>query len=423
MKDNIALNAFLILIFILMSAFFSASESAFTSINLIRLKSQADKGDQKAVLILKLREQFDWLLSGILIGNNIVNIGASAVATTLFLQLSPEYGGVISTIAMTILILIFSEITPKTIATEHSEGVARTFAPFLRLILLILSPFIWVLSKLTNLIVSLFKKEQEDIVSDEELFSLVDRAEQTGNLSDYERRLIRSAIAFDDMEVSGVLTPRMDIEGFSIHDDLEKIKEVVYSNNHSRLIVYDETIDDVLGFIHEKTFSRYMLNLLEEKVSLQDLIMEVIYAPPTTRISKLLTLMQGTHLHMAVIKDEYGGTVGIVTMEDVLEALVGEIWDEGDVRHDDVVQIKENIYEVVADMNLKKFMKQFGIVPDRTFESTRVSGFFIELLDRIPEKGDQITYGPVSLTVNKMVEDRVLSFLVSPINKHKKRED
>lgn len=419
-KSQLTLNVLLILFFIIVSAFFSASESAFTSLNLIKTKAEADRGNKRAQLVLKLRQQFDALLSAILIGNNIVNIGASTVATILFMQLIPEYGSLVSTIVMTLLILIFSEITPKTIATERAEKTAYQFAPALRVILILLAPFVWVLTNLTNFIVRIFKSEALDVVSDEELLSLVDEAEKTGNLSDYEHRLIRSAIAFDDMEVAGVLTPRMNIEAFDIHDDLKTIEDIIYSNNHSRLVVYDETIDDVLGYIHEKTFSRYMLGLMEKDVTLKDLIMEVIYVPPTTKISKLLTLMQGTHLHMAVIKDEYGGTIGIVTMEDVLEALVGEIWDEGDTKYDEIVQVKENIYEVVADMNLNKFFQKFGIVPDRAFESTRVSGFFLELLDRIPEKGDQVTYGAIKLTVNKMTEDRVLSFLVTPSQKTNK---
>lgn len=422
MTEGIKFQIVLIIFFLLFSAFFSASESALTSINLIKVRAKAEKGDKKAQLVLELREEFDKVLSGILIGNNIVNIGASAVATTLFLELFPEYGGIVSTIAMTVLVLVFSEITPKTVATERSENIAMLFAPALKVISTILSPLIWIFSLLTQLIVNLFAVEQPEVVSDEELFSLVDEAEKTGNLSNYEHRLIHSAIAFDDMEVAGVLTPRMDIEGFSIHDDIETIKEIVYSNNHSRLIVYNETVDDVLGFIHEKTFSRYMLDLMDEDVKLEDLIMEVIYVPPTTKISKLLNLMQREHLHLAIIKDEYGGTIGLVTMEDILESLVGEIWDEGDIREDEIIQVKENIYEVVADMNLEKFFNKFGVVPDRTFESTRVSGFFIELLDRIPEFGDHVTYGNIRLTVKKMLDDRVLSFLVTPINKNRKEK-
>ena len=320
-----------LVIMIAMSAYFSATETAFTSINRIRLKNKADNGNKRAAKTLELAEDYDKLLSTILIGNNIVNITATTVATVLCTRLFHEYGPTISTVALTIIILIFGEISPKSLAKESPEAVAMAVTPLLTLFTVILSPINFLFGLWKKLLSMVFHSEGDDGITEEELVGMVDQAETEGGLDEHESDLIRAAIEFNDLEVSEILTPRVDLIAVEENDSMEKAASLFVESGYSRLPVYSETIDNIIGVIHEKDFNaaRY-----RGETMLSDLKAPVTYTTVTTKISELLRVLQTRKAHMAVVVDEYGGTVGIVTLEDILEELVGEIWDE----HDEVIE-------------------------------------------------------------------------------------
>ncbi|WP_028273571.1 HlyC/CorC family transporter [Atopococcus tabaci] len=399
---------------ILLSAYFSSAETAFTSANRIRLRTEADKGDKRAKQVLELSEDYDSLLSTILIGNNIVNIASSSIATLFFVSFFPTYGPAVATVVMTIAVLIFGEITPKIIARERSEDLSKLSAPFLRLLVVVLKPLTWLFGKWTSLITRYFKSTKSNLISEEELLSLVEEAELGGGLENHDHQLIRSAIEFNDLEVSSILTPRVDVIAADIDDSDEAIRKIFYEHNYSRILMYDDSIDNIYGFLHEKDFNRYMQKKMESEAELPilDCVKEIMFIPPVMKLTKVLKDMQQKKMHMAVVTDEYGGTIGIVTMEDVLEELVGEIWDESDIIEEEIVPLEDQSYQILGTTSLEKLFQLYSIDNDDVFISNSVSGFVIEQLGRVPEEGDTFTYENMTVTVVYVRNRRVLQVRV-----------
>lgn len=409
----------MLILLLLISGYFSSSETAFTSANRIRLNNEAENGDKRAARTLKLAERFDSVLSTILIGNNLANIAMTAIATTLFISWFPTYGSTLSTVVMTITVLIFGEITPKSIAKEKSEAFAKFATPTIQFLMTLLKPAIWFFDRWKIMLDRVFQFENQDTISEDELLSMVEEAGSGGSLEDHERRLVRSAIEFDDLEVSTILTPRVDVVGVSMDEKDETIEELFYTYNFSRLIIFDDTIDQVIGVLHEKDFNRYLKAKQRsgQEKSLLTVVKEVIFVPPIVNLSQLLRIMQREKTHMAIVTDEHGGTIGIATMEDVLEELVGEIWDESDVIEEEIKEISEGTsYKVKGTANLDKIFDIFGLKSEDDFLSNTISGFVIEKLGRVPEEGDTFEYENVKVTVTQVRKRRVLEVELDYIN-------
>ena len=396
-----------LVLLVIVSAYFSATETAFSSLNKIRLRNMADDGNRKAEATLRLAEDFDRLLSTLLVGNNIVNITAATLGTLFFTKLSPEYGATISTVVLTLVILTFGEISPKTIAKEHAEAWAMVSTPFLRVLSTVLRPLTILFSLLQKGIGKLFHASGDRGITEDELITMVSTAEDEGGLDQNESRLIRSAIEFGDMEVEEILTPRVDIVSISDQASAKELDELISSNRFSRIPVWRGSIDTIIGMIHEKDFHEAEL---EDNDSWTHLISPVIYVTPTSPVADLLYEMQRRKMHMSVVVDEYGGTEGLVTLEDILEELVGEIWDE----HDEVVErirkVEDGSYLISCSASIDDVFQLFDLRMDD--DMTTLSAWVIDSLGHIPKIGDQFTYENLQVTVTKLQRMRVLEIRV-----------
>lgn len=396
-----------LVLLVITSAYFSATETAFSSLNKIRLRNMADDGNRKAEATLRLAEDFDRLLSTLLVGNNIVNITAATLGTLFFTKLSPEYGATISTVVLTLVILTFGEISPKTIAKEHAESWAMVSTPFLRVLSTVLRPLTILFSLLQKGIGKLFHASGDRGITEDELITMVSTAEDEGGLDQNESRLIRSAIEFGDMEVEEILTPRVDIVSISDQASAKELDELISSNRFSRIPVWRGSIDTIIGMIHEKDFHEAEL---EDNDSWTHLISPVIYVTPTSPVADLLYEMQRRKMHMSVVVDEYGGTEGLVTLEDILEELVGEIWDE----HDEVVErirkVEDGSYLISCSASIDDVFQLFDLRMDD--DMTTLSAWVIDSLGHIPKIGDQFTYENLQVTVTKLQRMRVLEIRV-----------
>ncbi len=390
------------IICILFSAYFSATETAFSSLNKTRLKSLSEKGNKKADLALKLSDEYDKLISTILIGNNIVNIALASIGTVLFVHLYGDIGATVSTAVITIVVLIFGEITPKSIAKDSPEKFSMFSASFIRLLIFLLTPVNFLFSQWKKLVAKLFKVEEDSKMSQEELLLLVDEVEQDGSIDTDEGVLLRNAIEFGDMDVEDILTHRVDLEAVAIETPKEEIARVFTESRFSRLLVYKENIDNIVGIIHQKDF--YVGAGMTEK-DITDIITPPLFIHKSEKIDDLLKLLQTRKSHIAIVIDEYGGTLGIVTMEDILEELVGEIWDEHDEVTVDFRELAENVYLVDGAVNLDDFCQFFDIETES--DSVSLGGWVMEQLDRIPVKGDSFEFENLSITVTETDSHRV----------------
>ena len=399
------MDVFLIVILLMLSATFSASETAFSSVNRIRLKNNAGNGDKRAKRAIKILDNFDKTLTTILIGNNIVNISASAIATVMFTRNNLNVG--LATFMMTVLVLIFGEITPKNLAKERPEGIALIMAGPLLALNALLTPILWVLVGLKNCIAKLFghgKEADQPSITEEELKCIIDEIEDEGGLEEQESELVRSALEFGDITINEILIARINIAAVELTEDIEKIKETFLATHFSRLPVYDKTIDSIVGIIHEKNFfSMYF----EGKSDISEIMQKPIYIFELTSISELMQEMQKTKSHMAVVIDQYGGTEGIVTMEDIIEELVGEIYDETDEEDRSFVDLGGGVYEVSGDFSVRDFAERAGLSENEIdTDCNSVGGWVMELLDHIPEQGEAVTTGRVTMTVLSTVDDQ-----------------
>ena len=394
------------------SAFFSASETAFSSLNQIRLKSRAEDGDSSAARVLAMAEQYDKLLSTILIGNNIVNIAAASIGTILFTQmLGAERGATMSTIVLTIIVLIFGEVTPKSLAKEMPEKVATAVSPFLVLLMSLMTPLTWLFTQWKKLLGHFVHSGEADTITEGELMTMVSEAENDGELTDRESELIRSAIEFDDVEVEEILTPRVDV--VAVEDDipLEELAQTFAESGYSRLPVYHGTIDNIIGVVHEKDF---YIARLKKATKIDDLVVPTLYTTGSTQISQLLRTLREQHHHLAVVVDEYGGTEGIITLEDILEELVGEIWDEHDEVTEDFRKQSDGSWLVSGSASVDDLYEELDLPEEEDIDSNTVNGLVQEKTCHLPKVGDRFTLGEYDGVVTRTAKRRVTEVRLTP---------
>ena len=397
------------LICVVLSAYFSATETAFSSLSRSRIKILMEHGNKKATLVYRLSENYDKILSTILVGNNIVNISVSSLATVLFIKwIGGASGPTVATIITTIVVLIFGEISPKSLAKEFPERFALFSAPILRFFLIVLAPVNYVFSLWKKLMSRVIKVKDDRRVTDEELLTIVEEAEQEGGIDSEESELIRSAIEFNDQEAVDILTPRINVVAVEKNVTAEELECVFRESGLSRLPVYEDSIDNVLGIVNLKDF---YARRRDQKFNVLEIVTEPVYVSESMKIATLLKFLQKTKAHFAIVADEFGGMVGILTMEDILEELVGEIWDEHDEVVEEFTKIGENQYRVLCSTELDKLFTFFNL--DCEAESVTVSGWVMEELGRIPDEGDTFTYQNLTVTVTKMERQRVLEIAVT----------
>lgn len=398
-----------IVILIALSAYFSATETAFSTMNRVRLKSLIKSGNKKAGLALRLADNYDKLLSTILVGNNIVNIATASISTLLFVNLYGPYGATISTIVITVVVLIFGEITPKGLAKESPEKFAMFASPFINALVVILTPINFIFSQWKKLLNKLFRSPGGKGMTEEELLTIVEEAEQDGAINEDESELIHSVIDFTDLKVRDIITPRVDIVGVDKNAGRDEIIRAFSSTGFSRLPVYDEDCDHIIGILNQKDF--FNLVMAGDYAGAAATMKPPLFIPPAAKISGLLKDLQKAKVHMAVVLDEYGGTLGIVTMEDILEELVGEIWDEHDEVVEDFMEVEDNTYRINCGAELDKLFDYLSITGDTG--ATTVSGWIMERLEKIPEPGDSFRYGSVTVIVEKVEDNRVMEAVIN----------
>ncbi len=415
-----ALQIAIIVFCIIMSAYFSATETAFTTLNKIRVKTLAEKGNKKALLVLKLSDNYDSLLSTILIGNNIVNILASSLVTILFIDLFKggsleDWASAISTVILTLVILTFGEISPKTVAKRMPESFAMFASPLINMLIYLFIPLTFVFRHLQNLLSKIFKNDDDKGMTEEELISIIEEAEEDGDINKEESTLIKSAIEFNELEVSDIFTPRIDITAVAKDSSNEEISKVFTESGYSRLPVYENDLDNVIGILYYKDFYSAHFDSIDE------IMKPVIYVAKTQKINDLMKELQEKQLHLAVVMDEFGSTAGIVTLEDIIEEIVGEIWDEHDEKVIEIEEVGEKEYIVSGKANISKFFDTLDIYDEP--ETQTVNGWIMTALGRIPAEGDTFEAMGLSVKVLKMDGKRVENIHVLDIRKDEEEEE
>jgi len=400
-----------LVILVAFSAYFSATETAFTSLNRIRMKTKADNGNRAAARALAISEEYDKMLTTILIGNNIVNITATTVATVLCTKWFREYGPTVSTVALTIIILIFGEVSPKSLAKESPERWAMFAAPLLKVLMVLLTPLSVMFGAWKKLMSLVFKNSEDDGITEEELVGMVEQAENEGGLDEHESDLIRNAIEFNDLDVSDILTPRVDLVAADEDSTMEEIASLFAESGYSRIPLFHDTVDNIVGVIHEKDFyaARY-----RGETMLKNLKSPVFYTTGNTKISDLLRVLQKNKAHMAVVVDEYGGTEGIATLEDILEELVGEIWDEHDEVIENFQKQSDGSFLIACTADLDDMYDLFQV--RGSCDAATVSGWVLEQVGRVPEPGDHFVAEGLDVTVTKVEHRRVMEIRVLPLD-------
>lgn len=395
----------LMAVMVLLSAYFSATETAFSSLNKTRVKTLADKGNKKAALVYSLSEQYDKLISTILIGNNIVNIALASIGTVLFVKIYGDIGATISTVVVTVVVLIFGEITPKSIAKDCPEKFAMFSAPFMKMMMTLFVPLTMLFSAWKKIVSQLMKLEPNNKMSQEELLTLVEEVQQSGSIDQEEGTLLHNAIAFSECAAEDVATHRVDLETISSGATKEEIAHKFSESRYSRLLVYKETMDNIIGVVHQKDFYHGM-GITSEP--LDSILTPVVFVTQRMGIRAVLRQMQHDKVHVAVVLDEYGGTYGIVTMEDILEELVGEILDEHDEHEElesDFRKIGTHTYRVDALVELDEFFAFFDVHEET--KVTTLNGWLSKKLERIPVVGDVCELGNLTLRVVEALQHRV----------------
>ncbi len=399
----------LVVVMMMFSALFSSTETAYSSVNKLRLKNYEAQGNKKASKALRLANRFDDVLTAVLIGNNIVNIAMSSVSTLIFVELFGDSGAGISTAVTTVLVLIFGEVLPKSYAKRNAEKLALLFASPLSALVIVLKPFVWILNKMS----SMFKGGEAPTVTEDELKYMIDEIEEEGIIEEQESELVKSALDFDETTVNEILIPRVKVIGVEITDTVETIKEVFSEEMYSRLPVFEKSLDNIIGIITNKAFFKM---LVEGKSDIHEIIQEVPHIADTNLISEAMKFMQKAKVHLAVVTDQYGGTKGIVTLEDIIEELVGEIYDEDDEIITNIVRIAENKYEVMGDTSISDLLEIPEI--DSAFidtDYTTVGGWVTDVMEHIPESCETIESGIFRLTALEVNENKVGKVLIEII--------
>jgi CBS domain containing-hemolysin-like protein len=404
-------TAFVLGALLLCSAFFSASETAFSSLNRIKLKNLANQGNKRAALALKLAEQYDKLLSTVLIGNNIVNITASALGTALFVGFFGSIGVTVATVVITVAVLLFGEISPKTMAKEAPERFAVFSAPILYFFVGLFGPLNRVFTLWKGFIVRIFRVKGDRAVTEAELLTFVEEVRQEGGINAQEEDMIRRTIEFDDLTAQEILTPRVDLAAVDIGEDPERIERKFYETGFSRLPVYRENLDNIVGTLLQKDFH---YGVLKQGRPVAEVMKPTVFVAKSIKISRLLKTLQEKQSHIAVLVDEYGGTAGIVTIEDILEELVGEIWDE----HDHVVEPitplpqEPGACRVQGNTALQDVLDRYSLEGDDGTNASTVGSWVVETLGAFPREGDRFSFRDLTVTVARASRHRVLEVIV-----------
>ncbi len=399
----------IILLCVVMSAYFSATETAFNTFNRIRVKNLAEKGNKRAARALALSDNYDTLISTILIGNNIVNILAASLSTLYFTKLlaggsAAQFATTISTAVMTIIVLTFGEIAPKTIAKQSPDKFVLFSTPIISALVVIFKPLSFIFKQLQNLLSRIFKSDEDQGMTEEELISIIEEAAEEGDLDEEESTLIKSAIEFNELEVGDIFTPRIDITAVRSDISKEDLAKVFTESGYSRIPIYDDDLDNIHGLVYYKDF---FSDAHTTAIPISDIVKPVMYVTKTQKINDVLKDLQEKQMHMAIVTDEYGSTAGIVTLEDILEEIVGEIWDEHDEIIEEIKEVGEGEYIVSGRANLDKLFEELDIDLDEDLDAMTVNGWAMSILDRIPEEGDSFEELGLTVRVLKMDGRRI----------------
>ena len=407
------------IVLLVLSAFFSSTETAFSTFNRIRMKNMAQNGNKRANLVLRLDERYDKLINTVLIGNNIVNIALSSIATIFFIEILKEtnfqdadsLGATLSTVIVTVAVLIFGEITPKVIARGHADGVALAFSYIINAITYILLPLSFIFGGWSKLLMKIFKPKNESSYTEDELITIVDEAEEDGAIETEEGDLIRSAIEFADVSAGDILTPRVDICAISKDDSIEEIAKTFIENSYSRLPVYGEDMDDIIGILHEKDFFVAYHN---NNKTITKHLQKPVHVSEHIKIADLMQVLKAKKCHMAIVVDEFGGTMGIVTMEDIIEELIGDVFDEHDEITEDYKELSDGSFLVKCSADLDDFLEKFEItvLDDEDMPQT-VNGLIMKELETFPKVGDSFDYLNLHIEIKKIGAKRVEEIIVS----------
>ena len=397
----------LIVAMMIFSALFSGTETAFSSVNKLRLKNYEAQGSKKAAKALRLANRFDEVLTAVLIGNNIVNIAASSVSTLLFISIFGSNGAAISTIVITLTVLTFCEVLPKSYAKKNAEKIALAFAGPLTFLITLFKPLVFLLNKLS----AVFDRGDEaPSVTEDELKYMIDEIEEQGVIEEQESELVKSALEFDDITVNEILIPRVKVIGVEVNSTIDEIKELFSREMYSRLPVYEKSLDDIIGIITNKAFFKM---LVEGRSDIRSIIQEVPHISDSKLISEAMKDMQRSKVHLAVVIDQYGGTKGIITLEDIIEELVGEIYDEDDEIIASVVKLADDRYEVAGDLSISDMLEQIGLDDDIVdTECTSVGGWVTDVMEHIPDAGETAETGRFRLTAKEVSEQTVDKVIV-----------
>lgn len=405
----------LVVVMMVFSALFSSTETAFSSVNKLRLKNYASQGNKKAARALKLANKFDDVLTAVLIGNNIVNIATSSVSTLIFINLIGKNGAAVSTVVVTVLVLVFCEVLPKSYAKRNAEKLALLFAGPLSVLVMIFKPFVVMLNGLSSLLSK--GSEEAPSVTEDELKYMIDEIEEQGVIEEQESELVKSALEFDEITVNEILIPRVKIVGVEIGMSLDEIQELFITEMYSRLPVYEKSLDDIVGIITNKAFFKM---LIEGGTDIRNIIQDVTHITDTKLISETMRDMQRSKVHLAVVTDQYGGTKGIVTLEDIIEELVGDIYDEDDEIVSLIRMIEPDRYEVDGDMSISRLLEKLDLDDDLIqTDYTTVGGWVTDVMEHIPEAGEAAETGIFRITataVNELTVEKIILEIKKPLD-------
>ncbi len=412
-------------VLLLCYAFFASSEVSYNSSNRVRLKKNAEEGTTSDRVALGIYDNYNKMLSTILVGTNVSNFALSSLATVVFLEILSASGhlgekttALLSTLAATVMVLIFGEIIPKTIAKNHCEGYVRAIAVPLRIVIILLTPITFIIGGVVKLVSLPFRKKlmedaEEPSVTEDELVSIIETGEDEGSINENRSELMQSAIEFSDTSIQEIIVPRVDLVSFDIDDDIDEIVSIAETSTFSRIPVYEDSIDNIIGFLYVNRFLKALTEMPKEDINIREMLIEPCFLHKTVKLPMALDELRKEKKHMAIVIDEYGGTLGIVTMEDILEELVGDIWDETDTVDNDVVPIGKDTFEISGDMGIYDFLESMELA-DNDFESeyTTVGGWAIEMLEGFPHEGDSFDYKNLSVSVDEMEEHRIIRLTV-----------
>lgn len=406
MDSSIIAKIFLVIVMMAFSALFSSTETAYSSVNKLRLKNYEAQGNKKAAKALKLANRFDDVLTAVLIGNNIVNIAISSVSTLIFVGFFGSSGAGISTAVVTILVLIFGEVLPKSYAKRNAEKLALLFASPLSVLVTVLKPFVWILNKMS----SIFKGGEAPTVTEDELKYMIDEIEEEGIIEEQESELVKSALDFDEITVGEILIPRVKVIGVEVTDSIDEIKKTFGNEMYSRMPVYEKSLDNIIGIITNKAFFKM---LVEGKTDIREIVQEVPHIADTNLISEAMKLMQRAKIHLAVVTDQYGGTRGIITLEDIIEELVGEIYDEDDEIINKIIKIDDNKYESDGDAEIDDLLEVLELDEESVAtDYSTVGGWISDAAEHIPDAGETVESGIFRLTAIQVNENKVEKVLI-----------